>query len=351
MLLINKRKWLLKKLLSNIFPILFLLLLIFSFFWSVNPSVTLRRAIAGFGMLAVGLLLNYVAEENADQKHIYLPLIIGMLVSYAFVIFIPSIGVASGQLVPSHNGLWQGIYGFKNALGQIIAILCIFIVVKISKKIYLFYFSIAVFMLLMTKSTSSIIAFFAAISFWQFISLYKFKSKILALGLLSFLIFLTLLIVLNIEFIVYEIIGKDFTGSGRVDIWRQVYSAIGDRSLGYGYGGVFWGETSIAYDYMDEFYTNLGHSHNGFVDVQLEIGIAGLILYCLCLVYPLCRLCFKLKKRNPMVEVQIMLIVFLFVYSFSGSSFMRPNTLLFMFFFYTSFDILREKNERLYSSK
>ena len=102
---------------------------------------------------------------------------------------------------------------------------------------------------------------------------------------------------------------------------------------------------------MDEFYTNLGHSHNGFVDVQLEIGIAGLTLYCLCLIYPLMRLCFKLKNRNPIIEVKIMLIVFLFVYSFSGSSFMRPNTMLFMIFFYTSFDILREKNERLYNSK
>lgn len=342
-LLFNKKEWLVERLKQNIFPLLFLSLILISFTWSVDPGVTLRRGIAACGMLFVGLLLAYVDEEIKSQKHIYIPLIIGMLASYFFILFIPSIGIASGQIVPSHNGLWQGIYGFKNSLGQIIAILSVFLVVKLESKAYVLSFILALFMLLMTKSTSSIISFAVAVCFWQFISFYKFKSKALAISLIFVLSIFLVLIILNIEFIVFEVIGKDFTGSGRVEIWNQVLSAVDDRSLGYGYGGVFWGETAFAYDYMDEYYTTLGHSHNGFVDVRLELGIIGLILYCLCIFYPLYYHCINLKSKNTTIEIKIMILVFLFVYSFSGSSFMRPNTVLFLFFFYSSFNIWKGK--------
>lgn len=332
-----KRQWVKRCLLRNPLPVLFVGLCFLTYFWSFDPDVTLRRSVAALGMLAAGLLLAYVVEERGSINTIYIPLLVGMFASYFLVIFIPSVGIASGQLVPSHNGLWQGIYGFKNALGQIMAILSIFLIAQLKSRFYVLSLILALLMLLMTKSTSAILSFLCAISFWYLLRLYKFKYKALFAFILVTFFVVVLIVFINIEYIVYDVIGKDFTASGRVDIWEQVLAAAKDRPLGFGYGGVFWGETSAAYNYMDDFYTTLGHSHNGFVDSKLELGNLGLLLYILAIIFPLYRYCALYRKGDQVLESKIMLLVFLLVYSLSGSGWFRPNTLLFLIYFYCSF--------------
>jgi exopolysaccharide production protein ExoQ len=75
---------------------------------------------------------------------------------------------------------------------------------------------------------------------------------------------------------VLSVLGKDATMTGRTVLWTQVASHISDRPLlGHGYGA-FWEATSAA---SERVRAAIGwdtpHSHNGLLDVWLDLGLVG----------------------------------------------------------------------------
>jgi exopolysaccharide production protein ExoQ len=73
-----------------------------------------------------------------------------------------------------------------------------------------------------------------------------------------------------------EIVGRSTTLTGRTEVWHAVIEAIRQRPLlGYGYG--FWEEPSVA---RDNIWLELNwappHAHNGWLDVELQLGLVGL---------------------------------------------------------------------------
>ena len=80
-----------------------------------------------------------------------------------------------------------------------------------------------------------------------------------------------------------EATGKDPTFSGRTDIWSAVIGAIRDRPIvGYGRGGLFFApaneETVLLWR---EIGFDPPHAHNGVLDIWLQLGIVGTVLYLL----------------------------------------------------------------------
>jgi O-antigen ligase len=75
-------------------------------------------------------------------------------------------------------------------------------------------------------------------------------------------------------------IGRDFSMTGRVDLWKAIFSVIKERPLlGYGYEA-FWTEFGVKDAYISRFAGWLpGSAHNGFLDIMLELGVAGAIIF------------------------------------------------------------------------
>lgn len=75
--------------------------------------------------------------------------------------------------------------------------------------------------------------------------------------------------------------GKDLTFSGRTFIWNGVINAIQERPiLGYGVGGVFWDNNSeITRTIWRDVGFHIPHSHSGPLDVWLNYGLIGLLLF------------------------------------------------------------------------
>jgi O-antigen ligase len=78
-----------------------------------------------------------------------------------------------------------------------------------------------------------------------------------------------------------EATGKDPTFSGRTHIWEAVIGAIGEKPwIGYGREGLFFSPPN---DLSLELWREIGfrapHSHNGLLDLVLQVGIIGLVLY------------------------------------------------------------------------
>lgn len=75
--------------------------------------------------------------------------------------------------------------------------------------------------------------------------------------------------------------GKDTTLSRRTDIWERVWQAITERPwTGYGIGGVWIDQgAEPTRTMMSGLGFTVFHSHSGMLEVLLQIGIVGLLLY------------------------------------------------------------------------
>lgn len=75
--------------------------------------------------------------------------------------------------------------------------------------------------------------------------------------------------------------GKDPTLTSRTDIWAGVIDAIGRRPLtGYGVGGVWVDQASnVTKAIQRSLEFVVFHSHNGFLEVALQLGLVGLALF------------------------------------------------------------------------
>nr|WP_164837283.1 O-antigen ligase family protein [Vibrio alfacsensis] len=146
--------------------------------------------------------------------------------------------------------------------------------------------ALTLLVLVMSGSSTPIIAVLFIIMLKIYLSIshrITIHLKIIMLLITLYLAFLTPLV---IEFIIVDVMGKDFSGSGRVDMWADILLSIDSPMLGYGFGGGFWGEFGYANGLIDPRYILLGHAHNGFVDTLIELGIFGVAFYFYCYLYP-----------------------------------------------------------------
>ena len=80
--------------------------------------------------------------------------------------------------------------------------------------------------------------------------------------------------------LVFALLGRDTSLTGRGPLWHEVVHVIAQRPLlGHGYAG-FWNEDSREVLYL---WLRAGwrapDSHNGYLDVMVQLGIVGLLAY------------------------------------------------------------------------
>jgi O-antigen ligase len=106
--------------------------------------------------------------------------------------------------------------------------------------------------------------------------------------------------------------GKDATLTGRTEIWSGVRRAIGERPWqGYGIGGV-WGDPSVepARSILRGLGFTVFHSHNGFLEILLLLGVGGLAAYVWLMVSTI-RLGLVHLRADPRMSVFIVCYVVL----------------------------------------
>jgi exopolysaccharide production protein ExoQ len=80
--------------------------------------------------------------------------------------------------------------------------------------------------------------------------------------------------------ILTEAVGKDATFSGRTKIWSAAWWAIQRQPWrGYGLGGVFNSKTPITNAILTRVGFDVPHAHNGILELLLELGLIGLVLF------------------------------------------------------------------------
>lgn len=157
---------------------------------------------------------------------------------------------------------------------------------------------------------------------------------LLIIGLLvsgSFIV----LIIENTETIV-QLLGRDLTLTGRTGIWSVVLSKIAQHPwFGYGYKGFWRGMNGESIDVWYETLFMAPHSHNGFLDLLVELGIVGFSCFFLSFSKS-CVRAIAWLRLNPTGAglLPIMFLMFIFLYNLVESTIM--DTAPFVLLLYTS---------------
>lgn len=253
--------------------------------WSVTPMTSLQAAVILViqSFFAVYFATQFDWRELSSILRWSLTLL--GVVSAFYAIAKPEIGMA-------WKG-WQGIVGHPNYLGSLMgfnAALWGLYVSPTAKNLGVTMGAIlfSVYVMQMANSAGAFVVFVLLIgllNFLRFIKSLEFRYAFTASTL--FMIVATMSVIWLTEnlAVIATALGKDLTFTGRTDIWpRVIHEIIAVKLfLGWGYRG-FW-QAWLGPDNPASFMWLKGwqipHSHNGFLDLTVDVGLVGLALFIL----------------------------------------------------------------------
>lgn len=354
---------------------LFLLLLLsaLSSLWSVVPYETFAKtaAMAACSLFGLYLAMRYSLTQQLQLLGCTLCLII--IASIAIALLSPEIGIMSG----THEGLWRGAFVHKNMLGTTLPIgsIAFFLLAATPSNRTLFYWSgfiLSVFLLLMSCSKSSLLTFcsiFLALAIYLAI---KRQGTLVVAALTSVAICASALglqykwhiyppiVLANLTSAASESNTAEHpgaasgrgsfwrdvessaphsasldTGIARVELWQLVWREIEKRPLlGYGMGGFWLGLDGPSGDIWRLERWHPPDSHNGFLDLWLQLGIAGLALFLLSFCTA-CRLAIRPLLTAPFSPEKMLvpaLLGYIFLANLGESDLFSTNYILWILF-------------------
>ncbi len=307
---------------------------LFSIVWSDDSSVSIRQSIALIGTTLFGVYLA-TRYRLKDQLQI-LGWVFGIaaILSLVFAIALPSYGLQNGQS-------WQGIYHHKNLLGRIMVLSAIVFVLNAqSFKSYRWLnwagAGLSMVLLVFSNSKTSLALLLVLLVFligYQTLRLY-YKLAVVVLSTALVIAGGILVTVISQAETVVGAAGKDLTFSGRTDLWSLVIPKIQNRFwLGYGYGGFWRGWSGESADiWLLETWLPK-HSHNGYIDLWLELGLIGIVVFAMGMALAIYRATLWVAlTRSAEYLLPLAFLNFVLLYNLTESVWLLQNTLFWIFY-------------------
>ncbi len=262
------------------FPILALLL------FPVSQQAT-RTISSGALLLAAILLMYYIMSRYRFDELLELFLILGtatIVASIVFALALPQYGL---DRMGGHSTAWKGIFSAKNYLGDMAVFFLTMAVSYRGRTSFLrsVRASQIVFCLVAIAFSRAATAYLLTTIYVVYFvitkTLHRFRKKdyfVLCILLLGVLSVAAVLIVATPD-LLFSVLGKDSTLTGRTGIWSAAIDSIARRPLfGYGYQAFWLGLEGESYRVILAVSWLLAQAQNGFLDVTLEMGVAGLAI-------------------------------------------------------------------------
>jgi O-antigen ligase len=256
--------------------------------FSLDPSTSIRRFALTACVIAVASTLMLLPKSQTElMRWLGIAALALLAVCYLGILLAPnmSIHLATDAQEPALAGDWRGPFGHKNAAAPMMVML-LFIGIYISRMGALLsgaaIIGFAGLFLLNSGGKSAFALCIAVLLVTGLISVIKWLW-LRAVVCLTPLLALNLLSVGTVMSDGLENVAKmlpfDTSFTGRTDIWTFAFQALQQRlSIGYGFAA-FWGSSSIR-DLPEgkEWAEFASHSHNGYLDSALAMGLPGLLL-------------------------------------------------------------------------
>jgi O-antigen ligase len=269
-----------------------------SVFLSSDPATSMRRVVATALVAAVTASLMLLPRNQTELARWFSIAAIGLLaICYLGVLIVPhlSIHLASDLMEQQLAGDWRGSFGHKNLAAGMMAMLLFIGIYVLRSGAWVSGIAILTLsgLFLVNTTGKSSLALCVVV-----LLLSSLVTTIRSLWLRA-IIFLAPLVLLNVFTLgtvmndtLAEIVSKlpfDTSFTGRTDVWTFAVQALQLRLFtGYGFEA-FWGggEMRNLPEGM-EWTATAAHSHNGYLDTALGIGLPGLaILVAVLVIAPL----------------------------------------------------------------
>ena len=265
----------------------------FTIFWSVNWEVSVYRWLTLVCTIITGgyIGLRYTIREIVRFLSVFGVYI--LFLSSLFVFFIPHIGIMNYHII---QGAWKGIYWHKNHMGLIAAFFNTLFLIDVLDSLEMRVKSIWIWLLLYIYSlffilqSDSVAAYLTTLLMHGAIFLgwvlLKFKHKFRRSHVLIFaviLLLMSLVLYLNAEQFL-GMFNRNTSLTGRIPMWTYLFDAYIAKRLFSGYGfNAFWYSSAhqVAVQQAAGYPDPIIIADNGFIDILVNTGYGGLILFLL----------------------------------------------------------------------
>jgi O-antigen ligase len=260
-----------------------------TFLWSADPGVTLRQGIM-FGavtLYGVYLVLRFPLMEILQLFAVMF--VISAVVNLVFMVAMPVYAI--------NDGLWDGVFFQKNALGfsALIGIPILIVAGRTNARArFVFYSTVpALFVLLLgSQSKTMLVATLASVLLLFIFRLFRGRRTLRGAVLLS----LAAMSVLTVAVATANIavlagwLDKDVSLTGRIPLWESLIPLIVERPLtGWGYRATFGDYFSPVHEVLVQANWKPTHAHNAVLQIWLEMGVFGVMLFLITWVRALAR--------------------------------------------------------------
>ena len=280
----------------------FLLLTLYacaSVLWSIDPGATFRKLSHLIGIYVVCLTVCLVGWNARRFQAVLRPVLTAIMIgSIIFGLIRPDLAIAGPNLAAGDpGGHWRGLTVHKNALGSVSSFAAIlwfhaFLYRETKWWAIIAGLGSSLACLYLSGSSTSIVGTLMVIVFLLLGKLTppSMRHRVTPLVIAVFLITIicyglaVMKLIPGLDAIISSAtsaVGKDTTFAGRTPIWDLVKANIALHPLlGTGYGGFWVGpfDTSPSYEFFKRLYFYPGEAHNGYLDIVLDLGYAGLVL-------------------------------------------------------------------------
>jgi O-antigen ligase len=291
-----------------------------SWFWSADRASTVSEIIE-LGIIAVpamvaGVLLGLDRVRVAVTRAVKLML----AVSVTVLLVAPGWATAPNPGDPAPG--WSATFSHKNGLG----FFCLYAAVALffDGSRWRWAWLLATVVLLVGSQSSTALALVVAVTgivMWRsstqaFLATHqKSAYRLLSLTALAF----GGAALLTRPSLATDALGRDLSLTGRTDIWLPVQRQIRQHvEVGLGWGGVWRPASRPTLEMWREARFEAFYAHNGYLDIMLQLGAVGAVLFLLVLGGTLWRLVRMPATRGPLWSVFLLTVLTIAAVTESG---------------------------------
>jgi O-antigen ligase len=254
--------------------------------WTAAPDLSLRRVGALGLTTAFAFWLVFRFSPKEIFRLVVLSAVAIVAANFIFIQVNPTLGIHQvfDELSAQHAGSWRGFFGHKNDFGRLIAMTTPLLLLgfvfgmwgRFGRWVLVAITGLSGVMVLNSNSSQAVLLI-ATVPFGIFVllamrTMSPSGRSLLILMALPIAVISAVSAQLIFEYTL-QLLGRDPTLTGRTIIWEGVLIALGGNSLaggGYGAGWLVVGPRLTALTGAD-----VGHAHNGFLDLLVDVGYIG----------------------------------------------------------------------------
>jgi O-antigen ligase len=300
---------------------------------SIEPGTSIRRLALTGCVIAVTATLPLLAKSTHElMRWFSIAALAFLVICYLGLLLAPhlSMHLATDAQEPALAGDWRGAFGHKNIAAAVMAMLVFIgvyvvrsgalisgVLIVVLASVFLFFtggkssLALCLLVLMLTSATAFIP--------WLWMRAVMLLTPLVVLNMLSIGTVMS-----DTLAAIADKLPLDTSFTGRTDIWTfGVEAARSKLWTGYGFSA-FWGSSAVKnLPEGMEWAATAAHSHNGYLDTTLTMGLPGLVLLIAVLVVaPLFNFQVADREGNDGPLAMVMLRIWLFgIYLSSLESF------------------------------